>query len=206
MTMTTKKNKSWIAGLLTAVAASLCCITPVLAFLGGASGLASSFSWMDPYRPYLICLTIAIFAFAWYKKLKPQKQVDCDCEADNKKSFWQSKSFLAIVTIIAGLLIAFPYYAKIFYSKLQETKVIIVDKANIATVQLNISGIDCEGCTAHINGELSKVNGVIEANTSYKNGNAIVKFDNSKTSADTIANSINSIGYKVTSSTIIDNK
>lgn len=204
--MTTKKNKSWIAGLLTAVAASLCCITPVLAFLGGASGLASSFSWMDPYRPYLICLTIAIFAFAWYKKLKPQKQVDCDCEADNKKSFWQSKSFLAIVTIIAGLLIAFPYYAKIFYSKLQETKVIIVDKANIATVQLNISGIDCEGCTAHINGELSKVNGVIEANTSYKNGNAIVKFDNSKTSADTIANSINSIGYKVTSSTIIDNK
>lgn len=206
MTMTTKKNKSWIAGLLTAVAASLCCITPVLAFLGGASGLASSFSWMDPYRPYLICLTIAIFAFAWYKKLKPQKQVDCDCEADNKKSFWQSKSFLAIVTIIAGLLIAFPYYAKIFYSKLQETKVIIVDKANIATVQLNISGMDCEGCTAHINGELSKVNGVIEANTSYKNGNAIVKFDNSKTSADTIANSINSIGYKVTSSTIIDNK
>jgi len=206
MTTTTKNSKGWIAGLLTAVAASLCCITPVLAFLGGASGLASSFSWIEPYRPYLIGLTIAVFAFAWYQKLKPQKQVDCDCEADNKKSFWQSKSFLAIVTIIAGLLIAFPYYAKIFYSKPQETKVIIVDKANIATVQLNISGMDCEGCTAHINGELSKVNGVIEANTSYKNGNAIVKFDNSKTSADTIANSINSIGYKVTSSTIIDNK
>ena len=204
MTMTTKKNKSWIAGLLTAVAASLCCITPVLAFLGGASGLASSFSWMDPYRPYLICLTIAIFAFAWYKKLKPQKQVDCDCEADNKKSFWQSKSFLAIVTIIAGLLIAFPYYAKIFYSKPQETKVIIVDKANIATVQLNISGMDCEGCTAHINGELSKVNGVIEANTSYKNANAIVKFDNSKTSVDSLSNIINNIGYKVISSTIIN--
>ena len=206
MTTTTKNSKGWVAGLLTAVAASLCCITPVLAFLGGASGLASSFSWIEPYRPYLIGLTIAVFAFAWFQKLKPQKQVDCDCEADNKKSFWQSKSFLAIVTIIAGLLIAFPYYAKIFYSKLQETKVIIVDKANIATVQLNISGMDCEGCTAHINGELSKVNGVIEANTSYKNGNAIVKFDNSKTSADTIANSINSIGYKVTSSTIIDNK
>ena len=116
MTTTTKNSKGWIAGLLTAVAASLCCITPVLAFLGGASGLASSFSWIEPYRPYLIGLTIAVFAFAWYQKLKPQKQIDCDCEADNKKSFWQSKSFLAIVTIIAGLLIAFPYYAKIFYS------------------------------------------------------------------------------------------
>ncbi len=204
MTTTTKNSKGWIAGLLTAVAASLCCITPVLAFLGGASGLASSFSWIEPYRPYLIGLTIAVFAFAWYQKLKPQKQVDCDCEADNKKSFWQSKSFLAIVTVVAGLLIAFPYYAKIFYPKPKEAKVIIVDKSNIATVQLNISGMDCEGCTAHINGELSKVNGVIEANASYKNANAIVKFDNTKTSVDSLSSIVSNIGYKVISSSIIN--
>ena len=204
MTTATKNSKGWIAGLLTAVAASLCCITPVLAFLGGASGLASSFSWIEPYRTYLIGLTISVFAFAWYQKLKPQKQVDCDCEADNKKSFWQSKLFLALVTVIATLLIAFPYYAKVFYPKPQETKVIIVDKNNIATVQLNISGMDCEGCTAHINGELSKVNGVIEANTSYKNANAIVKFDNSKTSVDSLSSIVNNIGYKVISSSIIN--
>ncbi len=204
MTTATKNSKGWIAGLLTAVAASLCCITPVLAFLGGASGLASSFSWIEPYRPYLIGLTIAVFAFAWYQKLKPQKQIDCDCEADNKKSFWQSKSFLAIVTVVAGLLIAFPYYAKIFYPKPQAAKVIVVDKTNIATVQLNISGMDCEGCKAHINGELSKVNGVIEANTSYKNANAIVKFDNSKTSVDSLSSIVNNIGYKVISSSIIN--
>lgn len=203
MTVTTKNTKSWIAGIIAAIAASLCCITPVLAFLGGASGLAKSFSWIESYRAYLIGLTIAIFAFAWYQKLKPQKQVDCDCEADNKKSFWQSKLFLTIITIVAGLLIVFPYYAKIFYPKPQEAKIIIVDKSNIATVQLNISGMTCEGCTAHINGELSKVNGVIETNTSYKNANAIVRFDNSETSVNSLANIINGIGYKVTSSTII---
>ena len=197
-------GKLMSAGVITSIAASLCCITPVLAFVGGASGLASSFSWIEPYRPYLIGLTIAVFAFAWYQKLKPQKQVDCDCETDNKKSFWQSKLFLAIVTLLAGLLIAFPYYAKVFYPKPQETKVIIVDKSNIATVQLNISGMDCEGCTVHINGELSKVNGVIEANTSYKNANAIVKFDNSKISVDSLSNIINNIGYKVVSSSIIN--
>lgn len=200
---TTKNSKGWVAGLLAAVAASLCCITPVLAFLGGASGMVSSFSWIDPYRPYLIGFTIVVFIFAWYQKLKPQKQVDCNCEADIKKSFWQSKLFLGIVTVIAALLIAFPYYAKIFYPKPQETKVILIDKSNIATVQLNISGMDCEGCTAHINGELSKVNGVIEAITSYKSKNAIVKYDNSKTSVDSISNMINNIGYKVISSSII---
>ena len=201
MTTITKNNKSWIAGIFAAIAASLCCITPVLAFLGGASGLVSSFSWIEPYRPYLIVATVLIFAFAWYQKLKPQKQVDCDCETDNKKSFRQSKLFLVIVTVIAALLLAFPYYAKVFYAKPQQTKVIVVDKNNIQTVQLNISGMDCEGCTAHINSELSKVNGVIEVNTSYKNANAIVKFDNSKISVDSIANTVNTIGYKVTSIT-----
>ena len=199
MTTTTKSNKSWITGILAAIAASLCCITPLLAFLGGASGLASSFSWVEPYRPYLIGLTVLVFAIAWYQKIKSLKQIDCDCEADNKKSFWQSKLFLGIVTVIATLLLAFPFYAKIFYPKPQETKVIVVDKNNIQTVQLNISGMDCEGCTAHINSKLSKVNGVIEANTSYKNANAIVKFNNSKISIDSIAKAVNSIGYKVTS-------
>jgi mercuric ion transport protein len=71
MDKTIKNNKGWVAGLLTAVAASLCCITPVLALLGGASGLASSFSWMEPFRPFLIGLTVLVFAFAWYQKLKP---------------------------------------------------------------------------------------------------------------------------------------
>ena len=201
---TTKNNKNWVAGIFAAIGASLCCITPVLALLGGASGLATSFSWIEPYRPYFIGATILIFGYAWYQKLKPQKQVDCNCETDNKKSFWQTKTFLGIITIIAALLIAFPYYAKIFYPKPQQTKVIVVDKSNIQTVQLNISGMDCEGCTAHINSELSKVNGIIEANTSYKNANAIVKFDNSRISIDSIASAVNNTGYKVTS--IINNK
>lgn len=203
MTTITKNSKGWIAGIFTAIAASLCCITPVLAFLGGASGLASSFSWIEPFRPYLIGLTMAFFAFAWYQKLKPQNQADCDCEPDNKKSFWQSKSLLAIITVIAALLIAFPNYAKIFYPKPQATKVIVIDKSNIETVELNISGMDCEGCTTHINGELSKVNGVIEANASFKKTNATIKFDNSKTSVDSLSNVINNIGYKVISSSII---
>ena len=199
MTTTTKSNKSWITGILAAIAASLCCITPLLAFLGGASGLASSFSWVEPYRPYLIGLTVLVFAIGWYQKIKSLKQIDCDCEADNKKSFWQSKLFLGIVTVIAVLLLAFPYYVKIFYPKPQQAKIIVVDKSNIQIAQLNISGMDCEGCTAHINSKLSKVNGVIEANTSYKNANAIVKFNNSKISIDSIAKAVNSIGYKVTS-------
>ena len=60
-------------GLLTAIAASLCCITPVLALIAGTSGLASTFSWLEPFRPYFIGLTILVLVFAWFQKLKPIK-------------------------------------------------------------------------------------------------------------------------------------
>jgi mercuric ion transport protein len=75
-------NKLIGTGLLTAITASLCCITPVLALIAGTSGIASTFSWIEPFRPYLIGLTILVLGFAWYQKLKPQKEIDCECETD----------------------------------------------------------------------------------------------------------------------------
>ena len=87
---TTKTNQT---GLLTAIAASLCCITPVLAFIAGTSGLVSTFSWLEPFRPYFIGLTILVLGFVWYQKLKPKKQIDCNCETEEKPKFIQSKCF-----------------------------------------------------------------------------------------------------------------
>jgi len=93
------------AGLLTAIAASVCCITPVLALISGTGGIASSFVWMEPLRPYLIGFTILVLAFAWYQKLKKRaiEEIQCDCETDDlpagkagKPSFWQSKKFLVL--------------------------------------------------------------------------------------------------------------
>jgi len=43
--------------------------------IAGTSGLASTFSWLEPFRPYFIGLTILVLGFAWYQKLKPKKQI-----------------------------------------------------------------------------------------------------------------------------------
>ncbi len=192
-------SKTWTAGLLTATVASLCCITPILALFSGATGIASTFSWLEPYRPYLIGLTVVVLAFAWYQKLRPLKKdaIACDCEED-KPSFWQGKTFLAIVTVLAVLLLAFPSYSKIFFPKQEPKQVFVVDKSNIQKAELKIKGMTCEACTETINLALSKVPGVIEYKTEYKNGSSVVKFDNSKTSELAIVNAVNETGYKVT--------
>ena len=193
-----KTDKKLIgAGLLTAIAASLCCITPVLALVAGTSGLASSFSWLEPARPYFIGLTILVLGFAWYQKVKPKKQIDCNCETEEKPKFIQSKMFLGIVTAFAIVMLAFPYYAHFFYPK-AEKQVIVVDKSNVQTVEFSISGMTCTSCEEHVNHEVNKLSGIIKSTSSYENENAIVEFDNSKTNIAEIEKAINGTGYSVT--------
>ncbi len=194
--MTSEKRLAGL-GLLTAISASLCCITPVLALLAGTSGLASTFSWLDPFRPYFIGLTVLVLGFAWYQKLKPKKEIDCDCETDKKPKFIQSKKFLAIVTGFAIVMLAFPYYANIFYPK-SEKQIVVIDKSNIQTVDFEIKGMTCASCEEHVNHEVNKLGGILKSTTSYENGNAIVEFDNSKTNIDEIERAINGTGYLVT--------
>ena len=189
-------GKLMSAGVFTAIAASLCCITPVIAILAGTSGLASGFSWTEPARPYLIGFTIAILGFAWYQKLRPRPIDDCGCVVDEKPKFVQSKTFLLIITLFAALMISFPSYAKVFFPR-SEQEVVVTDKSTTKTIELSIKGMSCEACEEHVDHEVNKLAGIIRSETSYKKNNTIVQFDNSKTKVESIINAVNSTGYKV---------
>ncbi len=199
-----KKDKKLIgASLLTAIASSLCCITPVLALISGTSGIASTFSWLEPYRPYLIGVTILVLGFAWYQKLKPRKEIDCDCGIDDlsarqegKQSFIQSKIFLGIVTLFAISMTVFPYYSATFYPK-SEKKLTVVDKEDIKTINLEVKGMTCTACEEHINHTVNQLSGIVKVNASYENGNAAIEFDNSKTTIEEIEKAVNATGYSV---------
>ena len=191
------ENKLIGASLLTTITASLCCITPVLVLITGTSGIVSTFSWIDPFRPYLIGLTILVLGFVWYQKLKPKKEIDCECETDEKPKFIQSKKFLGIVTTFVIIMLSFPYYSGIFYPKTEE-QIMIVDKSDIFTTEFKISGMTCVSCEEHVNHQVNKLNGIVNSKVSYENGNAIIEFDRTKTNEEQIEKAINSTGYKVT--------
>ena len=196
------------AGVLSAIAASLCCITPVIALLAGSSSIAANFSWIEPARPYLIGLSIAVLAFAWYVRLKPDKtkDIDCNCETKKKASFLQSRTFLGIVTVFAILMMTFPLYAKMFYpkSKVQAATIDVVD--NKQQVMFTIQGMTCEGCEGHVNNKLSKVAGILAYKTSYAQKNCLVTFDKSIVDVKTIESGINKTGYTVKEYKLVSEK
>ena len=201
-----KSGKLAGASILSAIAASLCCITPVLALISGAGGIASSFSWLEPARPYLLGITVLVLGFAWYQKLKPRtaEEIQCACEEDEKPPFMQTKKFLGIVTVFAFLMMAFPYYGHIFYPKANK-EVVVISSENIQEVKFNVSGMTCASCEEHVKHAVNELPGIVSVSASSEEGIANVKFDNSKTDKATITKAIDGTGYKVSGEIPKDN-
>jgi len=180
--------------ILTAMSASMCCITPVLAIIAGTSSIATSFHWIEPFRPYLISLTVLVLGFAWFQSFSRTKD-DCGCEPTKKKSIFYSRTTLSLVTIISFLLITFPSYSKFLLHN--STNHTAPNQDTNRKVELKVFGMTCASCELHIENEVSNLNGVSFVKASYKNGSTIVEFNGQKVDADKIIATINKTGYKV---------
>ncbi len=123
--------------------------------------------------------------------------MDCNCDTKEKTPFIQTKTFLGVVTVFAGLMLAFPTYAHIFFPK-TEKQSIATEQANIQTAEFTISGMTCTGCEEHVNQEVNKLTGILNTTVSYEKGNAIVEFDRTKTDIQEIEQAIAKTGYTVT--------
>ena len=198
MNKKSKSGKLAASGILSAIAASLCCITPVLALISGAAGITSSFSRLEPARPFLLGITVLVLGFAWYQKLKPQtaEEIECACEEDEKPTFMQTKKFLGIVTVFAFLMMAFPYYGHIFYPK-ADKEVVVISSNNIQEVKFNVSGMTCASCEEHVKHAVNELPGIVSVSANSNDGTADVKYDNSKTDKVAIIKAIDGTGYKV---------
>ena len=188
------------AGLLAALAASLCCITPLLAVVGGLGGVASSFAWLEPFRPYFIVLTLGVLGFAWYQKLKPRPADDCGCAVDAKPSVLQSKGFLGVVTVLAAALLAFPYYGARLYptTAAPASAVTTTGTAPVwQTANYRIGGMTCDACAKHVEHAVQQLPGVQAVTVSYDQGTAQVRFDAAKSPAAQVAQAINGTGYHI---------
>lgn len=202
MSGTNKTSKfSLSAGFVAAIASSVCCVGPLVAGIAGISGAASSFSWIEPIRPYLIVFTVLALGFAFYQAYRPKKaKVDCceTSEPEKKRKFFQSKTFLWTVTLFSAFFLTLPYYSGIFHPAPATNSLASIEKGALYEITFAVDGMTCTGCEHHIEGDLANTEGVLSADANYDMGTTQVSFDQSRLSKDEVIAVIQGTGYQVT--------
>ena len=118
--MSQEKVGRWplVGGVLAAIAASLCCIGPlVLVMLGIGGAWIANLSMLEPLRPYFLGVA-AIFLFLAWKKIYRAPAVEA-CTPGSLCALPQTnrvyRLLFWVVAILIGLAVAFPYIAPLFY-------------------------------------------------------------------------------------------
>jgi mercuric ion transport protein len=106
------KDKLALGGsVLSAIAASLCCIGPLVAVIVGASGFAAA-GLFAQWRPLFLTIAAVMLMAAWYLIYRRSKAAHCSTEGcpQNPVAKW-NKVILWIATAFVIAIAAFPTFS-----------------------------------------------------------------------------------------------
>ena len=109
----------WIAagGILGALAASSCCILPLMLFSLGISGAwIANFTALAPYKPYVAAATLALLGYGYYLVYVKPKQACADGSCARPLPNRVVKTSLWIAAMLVAIALAWDYIAPLFLS------------------------------------------------------------------------------------------
>lgn len=159
-----KEKVSALGSVVAAIAASVCCIGPLVAVLLGTGSLAAA-SGLQKWRPVFLGMTFVLLAVAWYlTHRKPKVEAGEEGAACAVKPAAKgSKVVLWIATILAIGLAALPLYAGTvaWLFRPHGPAPTRGAGANVATLRVKIASMDCAACAVNIQRTLAKEDGVV---------------------------------------------
>lgn len=99
-----KRGHPWLAvggAVVAAVAASACCVLPVVLIGAGITGAwLASLKVLEPFRPLLLAAAWGLWAFALYRERQKAHAcaVDGTCEAPSYRLIWISGALLFLLS------------------------------------------------------------------------------------------------------------
>jgi mercuric ion transport protein len=112
------RNASLAGALGAALAASICCIGPLLLALLGLGG-AGALVAIEPLRPLFTVLTVGLLAGGFwltYRKRPAAATAGPECECEGPRVGWMGRVALWIVTVLVVVTLAFPYLTPYLFS------------------------------------------------------------------------------------------
>jgi len=195
-----QKGKLTAAGsVVAAIAASICCIGPLVAAVLGVGSLAAA-SGLQKWRPVFLGVTFVLLGVAWYLTYRKPKAEACAegtaCAA--RPGVKRDKVVLWIATALAIGLAALPLYAGAVARLLHPAGPGPARSAgaNGATLKVKIPSMDCAACSVNIERTLRKVEGVGRTEVVFKTKEAVIEYDPARISPEKIVAVIDETGFK----------
>jgi len=193
------KNKAFIgASLIAGIAASLCCILPIVFALAGV-GIVGAAAFFAAWRPFLLGITFLLLGLgSYFAYRKPKHACEPGSACEKPATNRTGRIGLWIATVGVLIVAAFPYYSEpvaklLLTSKVSETTATAprLDRASFA-----VEGMDCAACAAVIEKKLKNLDGVQSAIVSYEQKRATVGFDSGKVTIAQLEQAIRDAGYR----------
>ena len=192
---------SLAAEVLAALAASACCLGPVVLLGLGLSGAwVGSLSALEPVRPLFVLATGGFLGVAYARIFGDGARSACDpgapCAAPGVRRF-ERAAFWIVTATVAGLLLL-PSWLGARAAK-EPATVAPADAAASAArpveVVLAVTNLTCEGCLHTLRGALADVPGVRSVRVSLVPPQAVVVFDPARTTVEALTRATEAAGY-----------
>lgn len=193
------KDKAFIgASLVAGIAASLCCILPIVFALAGA-GIVGASAFFATWRPYLLGTTFLLLGLGFYFAYrKPKHACEPGSACEKPATNTTGRIGLWIATAVVLIVAAFPYYSE------PVTRLLLANKSSETTpaaprleqATLAVDGMDCTACATVIEKKLRDLAGVQSAVVSYEQKQATIEFDARKVTVPQLERAIQDAGYR----------
>ena len=195
----TKAKTLTVGGaLLAALAASSCCIGPLVMAALGIGG-AGAMSVLSAYRPYILILTATLLGGGFYLTYRRPKAVAGDaCGCERPRASRAGRAGLWAASVLVVLFAAAPT----LLAKVLDPAAVRQAPAD-PTVQLEqavivVQGMDCEACAAHLRTALAKVGGFHGLSLDLARHSVTVSYEPAAGRLDAYVAAIDDLGYEAT--------
>lgn len=181
--------------ILAAVAASSCCIGPLILAALGIGG-AGAFATIAAYRPYILGVTAVTLGAGFYLTYRGPRAVEGDaCGCERPRANRAGRVGLWIATLLVVLFTVSP---TLLAKALDHTPSTVPSGVVTETATIKVAGADCEACAIHLRAALSKVGGFHGLALDIPSQTIAVTYEPAPSRLEAYVAAIDELGYEAT--------
>ncbi len=190
--MRPRARDATLAGaVLAAVAASSCCIGPLVVAALGIGG-AGAFAALAAYRPYVLGATASLLALGFHLTYRAPRAADaCGCQRPRANRAGRIGLWLA-TALVAGLAASPTLLAAISARR----PVPAAAGAELSHAVLLVRGVDCQACAMPIRRALTNVGGLHDVTLDVSARTVGVTYEPARGRLDAYVAAIDALGYE----------